>query len=80
MTQAQFNLEESEIEFLDRFQEYGFRAPRLRLRSSTRRVCSTRRGSGSLRGLAKRGATRSRYIVTVKSIEFEIKPTGVFEA
>ena len=25
MTQAQFNLEESEIEFLDRFQEYGFR-------------------------------------------------------
>ena len=24
-------------------------APRLRLRSSTRRVCSTRRGSGSLR-------------------------------
>ena len=25
---AQFNLEESEIEFLDRFLEYGFRAPR----------------------------------------------------
>ena len=25
MTQAQFNLEESEIEFLERFQEYGFR-------------------------------------------------------
>lgn len=25
MTQAQFNLEESEIEFLDRCQEYGFR-------------------------------------------------------
>ena len=24
MTQAQFNLEESEIEFLDRCQEYGF--------------------------------------------------------
>ena len=25
MTQAQFNLEKSEIEFLDHFQEYGFR-------------------------------------------------------
>jgi Arc/MetJ-type ribon-helix-helix transcriptional regulator len=25
MTQAQFNLEESEIQFLNRYQEYGFR-------------------------------------------------------
>ncbi len=25
MTQAQFNLEESEIQFLNRFQQYGFR-------------------------------------------------------
>jgi len=28
MTKAQFNLAESEFEFLNRFQEYGFRAPR----------------------------------------------------
>ncbi len=27
MTQAQFNLEESEIQFLNCFEKYGFRAP-----------------------------------------------------